>query len=51
MRLTNMKAFARVMEVVGVSKTSAVNELFACSSMNVVVIPGEVREAGTRIRR
>ena len=46
-----MKAFALVMEVVGVSSTSAVNELFACSAMNVVVIPGEVRQAGTRVRR
>ena len=45
-----MKAFALVMEVVGVSSTSAVNELFACSAMNVVVIPGEVRQAGTRVR-
>ena len=46
-----MKAFALVMEVVGVSITSTVNELLACSLMNVVVIPGEVRQAGTRVRR
>ena len=51
MRLTKMKAFAQVMEVVGVSSTTAVNELFACSAMNVVVKPGHVRLAGTRVPR
>ena len=44
-------AFTPGMEVVLVSTTSAINELFASSGRRIVIESWEVRQAETRFRR